>query len=323
MRLEKATALLRLARRLAASAEGLSLEDMASEFGVDRRTAERMRDAIRDIFPQMQELRSGKAKRFRIPGGLDPFFEAPTVEELADLILAARAAADQGQPDRAGNLMSLSAKIESRIRPAQRRRYAPDVEALALSEAIALRPGPRPACDPVVLRTLRSALLSVRRVRFRYLGAGGGEAAVREVDPCGLLFGSVYYLVARRVGAEAAVLWRLDRMTGVERLDDAAEVPEGFDLQAYCDRAFGVFQEPVSDVVLRVSPQAAKAALQHRFHPSQAFETLPDGGLRLTLRTGGLLELCWHLFTWRGEITIEGPDALQEMMTAEISRFAA
>jgi predicted DNA-binding transcriptional regulator YafY len=72
-----------------------------------------------------------------------------------------------------------------------------------------------------------------------------------------------------------------------------------------------------------VSPQAAQAALQHRFHPTQNFERLADGALRLRMQTGGLLELCWHLFTWRGEIRIEGPESLRDMMAEEVARFAA
>src|SRR5580704_8388408 len=66
MRHEKAALLLDLARRLAASAEGLTLDEMAQASGVGRRTAERMRDAIWDLFPQMEELPDGAAKRFRI-----------------------------------------------------------------------------------------------------------------------------------------------------------------------------------------------------------------------------------------------------------------
>src|SRR5437763_10905422 len=46
MRLEKTT-LLRLGRRLAGTSEGLTLDEMGHEAGVDRRTAERMRDALR------------------------------------------------------------------------------------------------------------------------------------------------------------------------------------------------------------------------------------------------------------------------------------
>ncbi|MFM8753337.1 MAG: ECF-type sigma factor, partial [Phenylobacterium sp.] len=43
MRHEKAARLLELARRLAASAEGLTLDEMASAMQVSRRTVERMR----------------------------------------------------------------------------------------------------------------------------------------------------------------------------------------------------------------------------------------------------------------------------------------
>ncbi|MCA6302463.1 MAG: WYL domain-containing protein [Phenylobacterium sp.] len=321
MRLDKATALLHLARRLAGSAEGLSLEEVAEEFGVDRRTAERMRDAVRDLFPQMEEIREGRAKRFRIPGGLDPFFETPTVEELADLALAAEASRQAGLPDRAENLIRLAGKVESRIRPGLRIRYAADVEALALTERIALRPGPRPACSPEVLRRLRAALLAMKQVRFAYTARGEGEAMMRTVDPCGLLFGSVYYLVGRREGAPEPVLWRLDRMADVEVLDGAAQVPEGFEMEAFANQSFGVFQEPAEDVVLRVRPGSADLARAFLFHPGQTFETQADGSLILRMRVGGLLELCWHLFTWRGEIEIVGPERLKTLMSEELARF--
>lgn len=76
-------------------------------------------------------------------------------------------------------------------------RYAADVEALTLAERIALSPAPRQACDPAILRTLCAALLAMKQVRFTYCPSGDGAAALRTVDPCGLLFGSVYYLVAR------------------------------------------------------------------------------------------------------------------------------
>ena len=56
MRHEKAGRLLELARLLASTAEGLTLDEMAERLGVGRRTAERMRDAVRDVFPQLEEV---------------------------------------------------------------------------------------------------------------------------------------------------------------------------------------------------------------------------------------------------------------------------
>ena len=83
MRHEKAQMVLQLARALAASAEGMTLDEMAMELGVGRRTAERARDAVRAVFPQLEEMEDGPAKRFRIVGGFDGFLHSPTTEELA------------------------------------------------------------------------------------------------------------------------------------------------------------------------------------------------------------------------------------------------
>ena len=56
MRHEKAEQMLVLARLLASSAEGLTLDEMAAEMGVGRRTIERMRDGLARLFPQMDEI---------------------------------------------------------------------------------------------------------------------------------------------------------------------------------------------------------------------------------------------------------------------------
>ncbi len=99
MRHEKAGRLLELARLLASTAEGLTLDEMADRMGVGRRTAERMRDAVREMFPQIEELDDPPKRRFRIPAGLDGLFQAPTTEELAAMSTAGR---DPGQGRRPG-----------------------------------------------------------------------------------------------------------------------------------------------------------------------------------------------------------------------------
>src|ERR1700712_4597591 len=107
MRHEKAGLLLDLARRLAASAEGLTLDEMAQASGAGRRTAERMRDALAALFPQMEEVTEGAIKRFRIPGGLDAMFQTPTAEELLELNKAASSLHGAGAESRARILESL------------------------------------------------------------------------------------------------------------------------------------------------------------------------------------------------------------------------
>src|SRR6478672_1297998 len=122
MRHEKAGKLLELARLLASTAEGLTLDEMAERLGVGRRTAERMRDAVRDVFPQLEEVDDPPTRRFRIPAGLDGLFQAPTVEELAALKAACDGFAQQGAQVRANALRSLEQKVLSATRAAARRR---------------------------------------------------------------------------------------------------------------------------------------------------------------------------------------------------------
>ena len=319
MRHEKAAAVLRLARLMAGSAEGVTLDEMARELGVDRRTAERMRDAVAELFPQMEAVADPPTKRFRIPAGLDGFLQAPSVDELAALGAAATEAQAQGQTVRATALRSLEGKVLSALRAPTRRRMAPDLEALLQAEAIAVQAGPRPFADEAVLREVREALKAGSGLRFRYVG-GSSPGRVRDVTPYGLLFGRANYLVAAEEGGEPRT-WRLDRMEGVERLDAPAPRPAGFSLQAYVDRSFGIYQDEAELVELRFSPAAAGSALRWRFHVGQELSRESDGGVAVRFTASGMRELAWHLVTWGADVEVRAPERLR-LLVVEAARTA-
>ncbi len=315
MRHEKAGRLLELARLLASTSEGLTLDEMAERLGVGRRTAERMRDAVRDVFPQLEEVDDPPTRRFRIPAGLDGLFQAPTAEELAALKASADAFAQQGAQVRAGALRSLEQKVLSATRAAARRRLAPDLEALLQAETIAVQAGPRPFEDETVLARIREALLSMQRLSFRYEG-GSTPGRVREVTPFGVLFGRSNYLVAAEDAGPRN--WRLDRIHDIAVTDNPGAKPEAFSLQAYADESFGIYQDDTEDVVLQVTPEGAEDALRWRFHANQSVEPQADGGVIVRFRASGMRELAWHLFTWGDKVRIVEPRALQKLMVEEI-----
>ena len=317
MRHEKAGRLLELARLLASTSEGLTLDEMAGRLGVGRRTAERMRDAVRDVFPQLEEVEDPPTRRFRIPAGLDGLFQAPTAEELAALKAAADAFAQQGAQVRAGALRSLEQKVLSATRAAARRRLAPDLEALLQAETIAVQAGPRPFEDEAVLAKVREALLSMRRLTFRYEG-GSTPGRMREVTPFGVLFGRANYLVAAEDEATGPRNWRLDRIHDIEVAERPGAKPQAFPLQAYADESFGIYQDDTEDVVLRVTAEGAEDALRWRFHANQSVEPKADGSVIVRFRASGMRELAWHLFTWGDKLSIVAPPALKDMMVQEI-----
>jgi predicted DNA-binding transcriptional regulator YafY len=317
MRHEKAGRLLELARLLASTAEGLTLDEMAERLGVGRRTVERMRDAVREVFPQLEEVEDPPTRRFRIPAGLDGLFQAPTAEELAALKAAAEMLAREGAQARAGALRSLEQKVLSATRAAARRRLAPDLEALLQAETIAVNAGPRPFEDEAVLAAVREGLKSMSRLKFRYEG-GSTPGRVREVSPMGLLFGRANYLVAQEDEASGARNWRLDRIRDIEVLEAPAAPADGFSLQDYADESFGIYHDTVEDVVLEVTPEGAEDALRWRFHANQKVEPQHDGRVIVRFRAAGMRELAWHLFTWGDKVRVRAPEVLRRTLIEEI-----
>jgi predicted DNA-binding transcriptional regulator YafY len=322
MRHEKASALLGLARTLASSAEGLTLDEMAAESGVGRRTVERMRDALLDLFPQLEEVSDPPHKRFRIPGGLDGLFQSPTTEELVELTKAADALRANGADVRSIALTTLEKKIRAAMRSAALRRVVPDVEALVRAETIAVQAGPRPFEDEAVIGVIRQAVMAMRALRFRYRG-GSRQGQERDVTPFGIMFGRANYLVGAELGSTEPRNYRLDRIDGIEVLALAASPPEDFSLSDYAARSFGVYQDTPVDVVLRVLPGAADDALGWRFHPTQVIEPQVDGSVIVRFSASGLRELAWHLFTWRDQVEILAPAELKQTMIDELKAALA
>jgi len=316
MRHEKAGRLLELARLLASTAEGLTLDEIAERLGVGRRTAERMRDAVREVFPQLEEVEDPPTRRFRIPAGLDGLFQAPTAEELAALASAAETFSGQGASARAAALRSLEQKVLSATRAAARRRLAPDLEALLQAETIAVQAGPRPFEDEAVLAAIREALKAASTLSFRYEG-GSQPGRVREVTPFGILFGRANYLVAAE-GEGGPRNWRLDRMREVAPTGRPASRPEGFSLQDYADESFGIYQDDTEDVALRILPASAEGALRWRFHSDQRLEPQPDGSVIVRFRASGMRELAWHLFTWGDQVQVLAPPRLRAILVEQI-----
>jgi predicted DNA-binding transcriptional regulator YafY len=318
MRHDKAAGVIDLARRMAASAEGLTLDDMVRETGMARRTVERMRDAVLHLFPTAEEVSDPPTKRWRIRGGLSAFEQAPTATEMLELTKAARALRAAGEPGRAAAIESLERKLKSAMRSTALNRMAPDLEALVRAETIAVQAGPRPTADEAMLTTIRAAVLGQAPLGFTY-SRPNAEPRRRTVAPCGLMFGRANYLVAADRETGRVQTFRLDRMSAVERQEGFAPPPEDFDLAAFAGQSFGIYQDEIEDVVLSISPDGAAEARGWRWHPTQALEDQADGGVIVRFRASGMRELAWHLFTWGEQVTILAPERLKTVMASEIA----
>jgi predicted DNA-binding transcriptional regulator YafY len=323
MRYAPAERLLRLARHLAATRTGLTLDEMATELDVGRRTAERLRDSLMAMFPQMDCWDDDeRVRRWRLPGSALVGVAEVGAEAVAAIETSARECEVRGETDRAVLLREASTTLRAMMRPDALRRAEPDIAALMEAEGVAMRPGPRPVIAPGVLPTLRRAILGMQLVVVRYAGPGAEEPATRILCPYGILYGGRGWLVAHVDGLPDMRLWRLDRIVSIDLLDRGFKRREDFDLAAYAAQSFGVFQEEPIDVVLRFAPEAADDAATWVFHPSQSIEREVDGALIVRYRASGVQEMCWHLFTWGTAVTVMAADSLRSMM-ADMTMVAA
>lgn len=317
--------LVRLAMQLQGRADGLSLDDIAEAFGISRRTAERRRDALRDAFPQIEELAEpGGRKRWRFPPGTAGRMADPTLADLAALNRAAELARKSGDAETARQVDLLSDRLRARLTEPLRRRLDPDITALLEADGVALRPGPREQLSAALLADLRHAILAGVWIEADHRARATGLLSRNaRLGPLALLLGEGrQYLVAQSGWADEVRLFALAGFERVALTEIPFERPTGFDLQAWLQQSFGIWREEVQEVVWRFSPAVAAEAARVLFHPAQQTQTEPDGSLILRFTAGGLREMCWHLFRWGGQVEILAPPALRAVM-AQMLREAA
>lgn len=319
MSYSKATDLLRLADMATARFEGVSLQEIAAEFGCDHRTAQRMTRAFEAAFPQIEVNEDAeRRRRWRLPRSDPRWLQAQGIRdgELAALDLAARRAERDGAPDEGKRLHALRERLLAAMPSSQARRTEADAEALLEAQGFASRPGPRVMSDLRLLGTLTEALRAPFTVEISYTSADS-RTSDRLLEPYGLLLGIRRYLVARPVAGDGKMRrFRLDRIGQARITGKSFARDPAFELGEFASQSFGSFHSDAEygPVAWRFSPGAAPVARQFVFHPSQEVRDEPDGSLIVRFEASGLLEMAWHLYQWGDDVEVLAPEALRDIV---------
>ncbi|MFE7893124.1 helix-turn-helix transcriptional regulator [Streptomyces sp. NPDC057412] len=124
------------------------------------------------------------------------------------------------------------------------------------------------------------AISERRRLWIRYYSPARDEVTEREIDPIRLVSVGHTYVEAWCRRSEARRTFRLDRVAEIKILDEPSASPE-VELR---DLSEGLVQPAAEDpeVVVEVGPGGRWVA---EYYPHDSADELPDGGLRITLRT--------------------------------------
>lgn len=293
--------------------------EICEAFSCVHRTAQRMTDALEAAFPDT-ERRTDDERRTRwvLAKRPDLHLLTATPEELAALSAAVAALKRENMGSEANLLRRLEAKVRALIPPKREMRLSVDEEALLEALGHAARPGPRSRGNIGIDAAISAALKGPYKLRIAYRGHHDNSARERTVAPHGLLLGVRRYLVAKDLSKPGSEMrhYRVDDIEVAEVLAESFDLDPGFNIRDHARLGFGSFvnRDEVCEVIWRFRPHAADHARRFVFHPTQTLEDAEDGGLIVRFKASGLLEMCWHLYTWGDAVEVVAPEALRQMI---------
>jgi hypothetical protein len=160
------------------------------------------------------------------------------------------------------------------------------------------------------------ALVFNKRLLVKY-DSGRKTWGPQLVDPLTLLvWRSGLYVLARMKGGRKEYLLAVDRMKAVERSGETFRYPSGFEFQPakLFDGSFGIFRDdaalPTDVELVFANEKWLKLYLrERRWHPTQRFEDLPDGRLRMTFQVRAMQEVWRWVRSFGGEVEVVRPRA--------------
>jgi predicted DNA-binding transcriptional regulator YafY len=142
-------------------------------------------------------------------------------------------------------------------------------------------------------------------------GSRLGVVTERRVDPYLLWYADArLYLVGHCHLRGAVRTFLVDRIRGIEILDESFDVDPSFDARKFTGSGMGAWSGESHRVELWFSPAVAHLAHERRFHPSQQVETDADGGARVIMEVAGLPHVAAWVASFGGQIIARGPESL-------------
>jgi len=315
-RFQKFDQILSILQRLEGAHVGLSLTDIEEELEVGKRTAQRILEALRRNFDELEGITyEDGTKRWRLPRKTRRVDLQLGKDELTALSAARNLLYKDGRLDDVETIDRLNDKLCGLLPEGDMRRLEPDLEALMEAEGLATRPGPRPRYDAGVLDALREAILACKVVKVNYRKRGAKTAKSYRLHPYGFIYGHRHYLVAvNEAAAGEKRTFVLELIESVEILDEYFARDDDFSLAEFSRRSFGVFQEEPQEIIWKFSDHAAETAESFYFHPDQELQKHKDGTLTVKFKAGGMLEMAWHLVKWGHHVEVIRPQFLAELV---------
>jgi len=297
---------------------GATVDELAEECGVTRRTVYRDLDAIRDAgYPLISEPEADGRVLYSFMTG---FRRLPPItfslEELMTLYLCrGQLGFLQGTPFQ-DDLDAIFGRIHSSLPP----RSVAHLERIAEAASPKFQGQRDYAVKKELLKELRRALLYQYQIDLSYTPARRDTEAYR-FDPYTLLFyGGALYLGGYAHNRKALRLFLVDRIEQLTVRDDRFEIPEDYSAGDLTGSAFGLIDEEQFMIKVRFGPEIGHLIRERTWHPSQEMVEEGDGSLILTFEASGEKEILAWLYSYLPYVQILEPEDLREKFLENLQK---
>jgi len=308
-RLNKTEQIIELAMLFQNSYCGLCIDDIQERFECSRRSAERMKALLFEMYPEkIEEVpTSDKKKRWRFIKGTMNFLISFSADDFANLEYLKGLLNDE---NRNKSLDELILKIKALTPQKNLRGLDTDISAILESEGFAVKQYSRIKTDAKTLEKLRESLLSFKKVQFKYVV--NDEEKLITLNPYGIIIADKYYLVGFNEYVKDLRLYLVDKIKDLIILDEYFERDEDFSLDKYCNNSFGIYQEETLDITLEFDKSVSEDVWNYHFHPTQKIKELSNNNIQVKFRSGGTYAICQELFRWGTNVQIKKPASLKK-----------
>lgn len=308
-RLNKTEEIIELAMMFQNSYCGLCIDDIQAHFECSRRSAERMKALLFDLFPEkIEEVpTSDKKKRWRFVKGTMNALIKFSANDFANLEYLKGLSNDENKKNEIDELI---AKIKALTPQKNLQSLDTDVSAIMESEGFAVRQYSGVNIKPDLLEQLRTSMLAFKKIQFDY--PIKDELKTITLNPYGLIIADKYYLVGFNEYVNSLRQYRVDKITNLAILDEYFEKDENFSLSEFCNNSFSVYQEEPLNITLEFDKSVADDVLNYHFHPTQKMKTLESGNVQVKFTSGGTYAICQELFKWGCSVQIKKPTQLKD-----------
>jgi len=302
--------------RLLEARRGMTMDELAAECGVDRRTIRRDLNAVEEAgYTLTAEWQLGK----KVYSFLTKSRNIPpitfTLNQLMSLFLLRSLGVHLAGTPFQAEIDDLFRAITSVLPD----RYVAHLERIARVSLPILHGARDYSAASGHFEGLQRALLHQYRLRLTYAKKGLTEIEEYEVDPYTLVFhkGGIY-LLGYAHNRNGMRLFALERVRGVNVTRQQFEIPTDFEPELHFRSAFGLVNDTPMKVRVRFSSGIAFTVRERVWRPGQKVETDNEGRVIIEFEAAGEMELVSWILSYGMHAEVLEPIRLRQEVKRQI-----